>query len=352
MLSRIFGQFSRDLGIDLGTANTLVYVKDKGIVINEPSVVAVNTRTDEILAIGEMARNMVGKTPGHITATRPLADGVISDFEVAEKMLKYFIERIHRETFAILPRPRVVIGIPLEITEVERKAVEDAVLHAGAREVYLIEEPVAVAIGSRLPIQESIGNMVVDIGGGTTEIAVISLGGVVTAKSIKVGGDEMTEDVTNYAREEFNIFLGERTAEEAKIKIGSAIELPEKLEISLRGRDVLSGLPREIVMTDAHVREALRRTVRLIIETIKDTIEQTPAELVADIYQRGIILSGGGALLKGLPEAIHNEVKIPIFVADDPLTAVVRGAGMVIEHLDQLGNVLVPGTHPHRPFRK
>ncbi|HLC99696.1 MAG TPA: rod shape-determining protein, partial [Patescibacteria group bacterium] len=281
MLSRIFGQFSRDLGIDLGTANTLVYVKDKGIVINEPSVVAVNTRTDEILAIGEMARNMVGKTPGHITATRPLADGVISDFEVAEKMLKYFIERIHRETFAILPRPRVVIGIPLEITEVERKAVEDAVLHAGAREVYLIEEPVAVAIGSRLPIQESIGNMVVDIGGGTTEIAVISLGGVVTAKSIKVGGDEMTEDVTNYAREEFNIFLGERTAEEAKIKIGSAIELPEKLEISLRGRDVLSGLPREIVMTDAHVREALRRTVRLIIETIKDTIEQTPAELVA-----------------------------------------------------------------------
>ena len=352
MLSRIFGQFSRDLGIDLGTANTLVYVKDKGIVINEPSVVAVNTRTDEILAIGEMARNMVGKTPGHITATRPLADGVISDFEVAEKMLKYFIERIHRETFAILPRPRVVIGIPLEITEVERKAVEDAVLHAGAREVYLIEEPVAVAIGSRLPIQESIGNMVVDIGGGTTEIAVISLGGVVTAKSIKVGGDEMTEDVTNYAREEFNIFLGERTAEEAKIKIGSAIELPEKLEISLRGRDVLSGLPREIVMTDAHVREALRRTVRLIIETIKDTIEQTPAELVADIYQRGIILSGGGALLKGLPEAIHNEVKIPIFVADDPLTAVVRGAGMVIEHLDQLGNVLVPGTRPHRPFRK
>ncbi len=352
MINRFFGQFSRDLGIDLGTANTLVYVKDKGIVVNEPSVVAVNTRTDEILAIGETARHMLGKTPGHIVATRPLADGVISDFEVAEKMLRYFIERIHRETFAIVPRPRVVIGIPLEITEVERKAVEDAVLHAGAREVHLIEEPVAVAIGSRMPIQESIGSMVVDIGGGTTEIAVISLGGVVTAKSIKVAGDEMTEDVTNYAREEFNIFLGERTAEEAKIKIGSAAELPEKLEISLRGRDVLSGLPREIVMTDAHVREAMKKSIRLIIETIKDAIEQTPAELVADIYQRGILLSGGGALLKSLPEAIRSELKIPIYVADDPLTAVVRGAGMVIEHLDQLGNVLVPGTHTNRSLRK
>lgn len=344
MLSKIFGRFSQDLGIDLGTANTLVYVKDKGIVINEPSVVAINTRTDEILAIGEMARQMVGKTPGHIVATRPLADGVISDFEAAEKMLKYFIERIHRETFALLPRPRVVIGIPLDITEVERKAVEDAVMSAGAREVHLIEEPVAVAIGSRLPIQDSIGNMVVDIGGGTTDIAVISLGGVVSAKSIKVAGNEMTEDLINYAREEFNIFLGESTAEEAKIKIGSAIEMPEKLEIALRGRDVMTGLPREIIITDEHVRSALKRSLRLIIETIKDTIEQTPAELVADIYQRGILLSGGGSLLKGLAEAIHREIKIPIYVADDPLTAVVRGTGIVTEDLDRLKNVLVPGT--------
>ena len=229
MLSRIFGRFSQDMGIDLGTANTLVYVKDKGIVINEPSVVAINTRTDEILAIGEMANHMIGKTPGHIVAIRPLADGVISDFEIAEKMIKYFIDKIHRETFALMPRPRVVIGIPLEVTEVERKAVEDAVLNAGAREVHLIEEPVAVAIGARMPIQDAMGSMVVDIGGGTTDIAVISLGGVVTAKSIKIAGNEMTDDIINFAREEFNIFLGERTAEEAKIKIGSAVSLPEKI---------------------------------------------------------------------------------------------------------------------------
>ena len=353
MLSKIFGRFSQDLGIDLGTANTLVYVKDKGIVINEPSVVAINTRTNEILAIGEMARHMIGKTPSHITATRPLADGVISDFEVAEKMIKYFIERIHRETFALLPRPRVVIGIPLEITEVERKAVEDAVLNAGAREVYLIEQPIAVAIGARLPIQDSVGSMVVDIGGGTTDIAVISLGGVVTAKSLKIAGDEMTEDISNYAREEFNIFLGERTAEEAKIKIGSAMELPEKLEIALRGRDVMTGLPREIIITDAHIREALKRTIRLMIETIKDTIEQTPAELVADIYQRGILLSGGGALLRGLAEAINREIKIPVYVADDPLTSVVRGSGIVVEDLNRLGSVLVPGTKSNsRVFRR
>ena len=344
MLSRIFGRFSQDMGIDLGTANTLVYVKDKGIVINEPSVVAINTRTDEILAIGEMANHMIGKTPAHIVAARPLADGVISDFEIAEKMIKHFIDKIHRETFALMPRPRVVIGIPLEVTEVERKAVEDAVLNAGAREVHLIEEPVAVAIGARLPIQDAMGSMVVDIGGGTTDIAVISLGGVVTAKSIKIAGNEMTEDIINFAREEFNIFLGERTAEEAKIKIGSAVNLPEKLEIAVRGRDVMSGLPREVIMTDEHIREALKRIVRLIIETIKDTIEKTPAELVADIYQRGVLLSGGGAMLRGLPEAISDEIKIPVYAADDPLTAVVRGTGIVVEDLDRLASVLIPGT--------
>lgn len=344
MFNNIFGRFSRDMGIDLGTANTLVYVKDRGIVINEPSVVAINTRTDEILAVGEEAQKMVGKTPSHIVASRPLVDGVISDFEVTERMLKHFIDKVHHESFAILPRPRVVIGIPLGVTEVERKAVEDATLHAGAREVYLIEEPMAAAIGTRLPIQDATGNMVVDIGGGTTEIAVISLGGVVAWKSLRTAGNELNENIVSYARDHFNLLLGERTAEEIKIAIGSASDEVEEQSAEMRGRDLISGLPKEVTITSSQVREAIARSTRLIIDNIKSTIENTPPELVADIFSRGIVLCGGGALLRGLDRAIHRETEIPVHIADDPLTCVVRGTGIVLEDLDHLRDVLVMST--------
>lgn len=341
MLSKIFGRFSHDIGIDLGTANTLVYVRDKGIAINEPSVVAVNTRTNQVLAVGENARRMVGKTPGHIIATKPLVDGVISDFEVTEKMLKYFIDQVHRETFGFIPRPRVVIGIPLGVTEVERKAVEDAALHAGAREVYLIEEPMAAAIGSRLPIQDASGNMVVDIGGGTTEIAVISLGGVVAWRSLRLGGNKLDQDIVQYARDHFNLLLGERTAEEIKIKIGSATDDGPPIETKMRGRDLMTGLPKEVTITSQQIREALQRSILTIVENIKATLESTPPELVSDIFERGLVLSGGGALLRGIDRAIHNETHIPVHITDDPLTTVVRGTGIVLEDLEFLRQVLV-----------
>lgn len=341
MLSRLLGRFSQDIGIDLGTANTLVYVRDKGIVINEPSVVAVNTKTNQVLAVGDNARRMVGKTPAHIIATKPLVDGVISDFEVTEKMLKYFIDQVHRDSFSFVPRPRVVIGIPLGVTEVERKAVEDAALHAGAREVYLIEEPMAAAIGARLPIQEASGNMVVDIGGGTTEIAVISLGGVVSWRSIRLGGNKLDQDLIQYARDHFNLLLGERTAEEIKLRVGSAWDDGQVTETKMRGRDLISGLPKEVVITSTQVRDALHRSVQTIVENIKATIESTPPELVADIYERGIVMSGGGSMLRGINHAIQAETHIPIHVTDDPLTAVVRGTGIVLEDLDFMKNVLV-----------
>jgi len=344
MLNQILGKFSKDLGIDLGTANTLVYVKDKGIIINEPSVVAINNRTDQIVAVGEEAKKMLGKTPSHILTVKPLVAGVISDFEVTEKMLKYFIERAHQESFTILPRPRVVIGIPLDITEVEKKAVEDAALSAGAREVYLVEEPMAAAIGIRLPIKEAIGNMVIDIGGGNTEIAVISLGGVVTWKSIKIAGDEMNKNIVAYARDNFNLLLGERVAESIKIKIGSADELEEPLETEMRGRDVITGLPRSINVNDTQIREALSRSTKSIIENIKATLEMTPPELMADIYERGMILTGGGALLKGLDRAIAKAIEIPVHIADDPLTCVVRGTGRLLEDIELLKEVAIPSA--------
>ncbi len=349
ILDNFLGKFSKDMGIDLGTANTLVYVKNKGIVINEPSVVAINSKTDQILAVGEEARRMVGKTPSHIIASRPLVDGVISDFEVTERMLKHFIEKVHQESFAMLPRPRIVIGIPLGVTEVERKAVEDAALSAGARQVFLIEEPMAAAIGARLPIQDASGNMIVDIGGGTTEIAVISLGGVVTWKSIRTAGDELDQNIIQYARDHFNLLLGERTAESIKIKIGSALNMVEPLETTMRGRDLITGLPKEVVINSNQVREAISRSLRLIVENIKTTIEITPPELVSDIYERGIILSGGGALLKGLDRLIQEETKIPVRVTDDPLTAVVRGAGIVLEDLENLKEVLSASTEQSLP---
>src|SRR3989344_525489 len=344
MFQRLLGKFSRDLGIDLGTANTLVYVREKGIIINEPSVVALNTRTGQILAVGRGAREMVGKTPSHIQTVRPLLKGVISDFEVTEKMLHYFIDRVHADAKGITPRPRVIVGVPLEITEVERKAVEDAVLSAGAREVYLIEEPMAAAIGARLPIEDAVGNMIVDIGGGTTEIAVISLGGVVVWKSIPVAGDEMNKNIVQYARDNFSLVLGERIAEDIKIKIGSAAELEEPLEVEMRGRDMISGLPREIIVGDAQIREALAKSVNAIVENIKSPLEITPPELVADIYERGMILSGGGALLKGLDRRIAQITQIPVRIADDPLTAVVRGTGILLENLDLLKTIAIPSA--------
>ena len=348
MLKGLFGKFSKDMGIDLGTANTLVYVKDKGIVINEPSVVAINTRNEQILAIGEEAQKMVGKTPSHIIATQPLVDGVISDFEVTEKLLKHFIDKVHRESFSILPRPRIVIGIPLGVTEVERKAVEDATLHAGAREVFLIEEPMAAAIGTRLPIQDASGNMIVDIGGGTTEIAVISLGGVVTWKSLRTAGNELDQDIIQYARENFNLLLGERTAEDIKIKIGTAYELGEPVETKMRGRDLITGLPKEVLINSVHIQEAIMKSLKMIIENIKTTIELTPPELVADIYEKGIIITGGGALLKNLDKLVSKETQIPVHVADDPLTAVARGTGIVLEDLENLKELLVASTEEER----
>lgn len=338
LFDSIFGRFSKDIGIDLGTANTLVYIKDKGIVINEPSVVAVNTKNDQIIAVGADAKKMVGKTPAHIVATKPLVDGVISDFEVTEKMIKYFIDKVHQGGI-FSPRPRVVIGIPLDVTEVEKKAVEDAVISAGAREVYLIEQSMAAAIGCRLPIQDPVGNMVVDIGGGTTEIAVISLGGIVTWKTNKVAGNELNKNIIQYARTKFNLLLGEKVAEEIKIRVGSAAELSEPLECEMRGRDLVTGLPKEIIVHDEQIREALSKSVKIIIDHIKATLEITPPELVADIYKRGITLTGGGALLKELDKAIADVTHIPVHVADDPLTAVCRGTGYLLDDIELLRTV-------------
>ncbi len=340
--NKIFNRFSNDIGIDLGTANTLVYVSGKGIIIREPSVVAINKRTKEILAVGEEAKRMVGRTPSHIVAVRPLVDGVISDFEITEQMLKYFLDKVNREKFSLIPRPRVVIGIPHSVTEVERRAVEEGAINAGAREVYLIEEPIAAALGSRLPIQDASGSMVVDIGGGTTEVAVISLGGVVASRSLRIAGDELNDDIIQYAREKFNLLLGERTAEDIKIKIGSVIELKDKLEASMRGRDLVTGLPKEIIVNDAQIREAMKKSINAILESVRVTMEETPPELLADIMDKGIVLSGGGALLRGLDRRISQETQTLVHVADDPLTAVVRGTGIVLEDLDLLSGVLLP----------
>lgn len=331
----------QDIAIDLGTANSLVYVRDRGIVIQEPSVVAVNQKTGQILAIGAEAKQMVGRTPSHIVATRPLVNGVISNFEVTEQMLRYFINKVTRRKFLFSPGPRVIIGIPFGVTEVEKKAVRDAALQAGAREVYLIEEPMAAAIGSRLAVQEAGGNFIVDIGGGTAELAIISLGGVVTAKSLRVAGDKLNEDIIQFAQNEYKLLIGERTAESLKIGIGSAYPLKEKKEMPLRGRNLVSGLPEEIMVPDTVIRKAMERSVRQIVGEIKAAVEQTPPELLADIMVKGIYLSGGGALLRGLDTLIAKETKIPTTIVEDPLTAVVRGAGMVLENLDVLQDVLV-----------
>lgn len=341
IIDRIWGAFSHDIGIDLGTANTLVYVKGKGIVINEPSTIAINQRTKEVLAIGEEARRMVGRTPSHIVAIRPLVDGVISDFEVTQQMLKYFIDKVHREKFSLFPRPRVIVGIPYGVTEVERRAAEEAALNAGAREVYLIEEPIASALGARLPISEAAGNMVIDIGGGTTEVAVISLGGIVASRSLRIAGDEMNEDIINFAREQFGLLLGERTAEEIKMTIGSAKEGKEHLTCPMRGRDLATGLPKEIIVNDEQIRSAMRKSIQQVVDAVRQTMEETPPELIADIMEKGMVLCGGGALLRGLDALISENTQTKVHIADDPLTSVVRGAGFVLEDLENLRPVLV-----------
>jgi rod shape-determining protein MreB and related proteins len=344
MLNKFFGYFSHDIGIDLGTANTLVYVKGKGIVLSEPSVVALNKKTKQVLAIGNAAKKMVGRTPANIIATRPLVDGVVSDFEITEIMLKYFIDKVHKEKFALFPRPRVVVGIPSGVTEVERRAVEDAAINAGAREAFLVEEPMAAAIGARLPIQEAAGTMIVDIGGGTTEVAVISLGGIVASKSIRIAGDELSDDIIQFAKDEFNLLLGERTAEEIKVQIGSAYPIGKKMEATMRGRDLVTGLPKAIPVDSDQIRQALAKSVNILVDAIKITIEETPPELVADIMQNGICLAGGGALLKGLDVLVSQVTKMPVRIADDPLTCVVKGTGVILEDLDSLKSVLV-ATH-------
>ncbi|MDP2927071.1 MAG: rod shape-determining protein [bacterium] len=340
---KILRGFSQDIAIDLGTANSLVYVRGKGIVMTEPSVVAINQKTGRILAIGEEAKKMVGRTPSHIVATRPLVKGVISDFEVTEQMLRYFIDKVQREKFHFGIRPRVIIGIPWGVTEVEKKAVKDAARNAGAGQVFLIEEPMAAAIGARLEVQEASGNFIVDIGGGTTEVAVISLGGVVIARSLRIAGDKLNEDIIHFAQEEFKLLIGEQTAEEIKIAIGSAYPQKdkEKRAAPLRGRNLVTGLPEEIIITEEDTRHALEKSVKQIINTIKTTIEETPPELLADIMAEGIWLSGGGSLLRGLDTLIARETKIKTQVVEDPMTAVARGAGMVLENLDDLAEVLV-----------
>jgi len=340
VFKEIFRHFSQDIAIDLGTANSLVYVRGQGIVISEPSVVALNQKTGQILAIGNEAKKMVGRTPAYIIATRPLVKGVISDFEVTEQMLKYFIEKVRKSKLSFINQPRVIIGIPCGVTEVEKKAVHDAVKSAGARKVYLIEQPMAAAIGARLAVQEAGGNFIVDIGGGTTEIAVISLGGLVIAKSLRIAGDKLNEDIKNFAQEEYKLLIGERTAEEIKIGIGSAFPQKEKLEMPMRGRNLVSGLPEEIMVSESDIRKALERSIKQIVDEVKITVEETPPELLADIMSKGIYLAGGGSLLRGLDILITKETKIPTKIIDDPLTAVARGAGMVLENLDELQEVL------------
>ncbi len=339
-INKFFSYFSKDIAIDLGTANSLVYVRGQGIVIVEPSVVAINKKTDQILAIGEEAKKMVGRTPSHIVAVRPLVSGVISDFEVTEQMLRYFIEKAHKKRFIFSPRPRVIVGIPSGVTEVEKKAVQDAAKSAGAREVFLIEEPMAAAIGARMPVQEASGNFIVDIGGGTTEVAVISLGGIVRSKSLRIAGDKLNEDIIRFAQEEYKLLIGERTAEAIKIGIGSAYPLKDRKEMPMRGRNLVTGLPEEVIVTDEEIRRAMEKSVRQIVAEIKATVEETPPELLADVMSKGIHLAGGGALLKGLDTLIAKETKIMTKIVEDPLTAVVRGAGQVIEKIDELAEVL------------
>jgi len=336
----LVGRLSRDMGVDLGTANTLVYIRREGVVLREPSVVAKSTEDGHILAVGEEAKRMLGRTPGHITAMRPLRDGVIADFDTTAAMLAYFIKKGMR-TRALF-RPRVIVGIPSGVTEVEKRAVVDATMQAGAREAYLIEEPMAAAIGAGLPVSEPVGSMIVDIGGGTTEVAVIALGGIVTSRSIRVAGDEMDEAIIQYARRAYNLLIGERSAEEIKIAIGSAYPLDhEEQVVDVRGRDLLSGLPRTVRMTSTEIREAMAEPIQAIVEAVKQTLERTPPELAADIVDRGIVLTGGGALLRGMDRLLAEETGMPVTLTDDPLSDVALGTGRALEEIETLRKILI-----------
>ncbi|MBN2097649.1 MAG: rod shape-determining protein [Candidatus Omnitrophica bacterium] len=334
------GLFSNDMGIDLGTATTLVFVKGEGIVLCEPSVVAIQKGSSKVLAVGEEAKRMLGRTPGSIVAIRPMKDGVIADFEVTESMLRYFIKKVHHRR--VLVRPRMIIAIPSGITEVEKRAVKDSAEHAGAREVFLVEEPIAAAVGVGLPIQEPAGNMIIDIGGGTTEMAVISLAGIVYAKSIRIGGDEMDTAIIEHLKKTYNLMIGERTAEEIKIKIGSAYPLEEELSMEVRGRDLVAGLPKLINISSEEVREAISGPINAIVEASRITLERTPPELSADLIERGIVLAGGGALLRGIDKLIAEETGLPVHVAEDPITSVALGTGKVLDEIHYLKRLLVP----------
>jgi rod shape-determining protein MreB len=337
MFSWLLGYFSNDIGIDLGTANTLVYVKDRGIVLREPSVVAIQQGSNRVLAVGEEAKRMLGRTPGNIVAIRPMKAGVIADFEVTEAMLRYFIRKAHNRKWVV--RPRIIISVPSGITEVEKRAVKDSATHAGAREVYLIEEPMAAAIGVGLPVQEPAGNMIVDMGGGTTEVAIISLAGIVLSRSVRVGGDEMDEAIVQYLKRVYNLMIGERTAEEIKISIGSAYPLGEEMSTEVKGRDLVAGLPKTLTITSEEIREALQEPVSAIVEAIRITLERCPPELSSDLVDRGIVLAGGTSQLRGMDKLIAEQTGLPVHVAEDPLSAVAEGTGVVLHELNFLRKV-------------
>ncbi|HZK52470.1 MAG: rod shape-determining protein [Actinomycetota bacterium] len=341
-MDNLFQVIGRDMAVDLGTANTLVYVRGRGIVLNEPSVVAINTKTGAILAVGSEAKQMIGRTPAHIVAIRPLKDGVIADFDVTEKMLRYFIQKVHRRSF--LAKPRCVVCVPSGITGVEQRAVEEATISAGARSAFIIEEPMAAAIGAGLPVHEPTGNMIVDIGGGTTEVAVVSLGGIVTSQSIRIGGDELDESIINYVKKEYSLMLGERTSEEIKMAIASAFPMPEETNAEIRGRDLVTGLPKTIVISAEEIRRAIEEPVNQIVDAVKNTLDKCPPELAADIMDKGIVLAGGGSLLKGLDERLKHETGMPIHIAEDPLFAVAVGSGKCLEEFESLKRVLISST--------
>lgn len=346
IIDKMLSLVSNDIGIDLGTANTLVYVKGQGVVLCEPSVVAIERGTNRVVAVGEEAKRMLGRTPGNIIAVRPMKDGVIADFEMTEAMLRYFIRRVHKKNSVI--SPRVVVAVPSGITEVEKRAVKDSAERAGARSpVYLVEEPIAAAIGVGLPIQEPAGNMIIDIGGGTTEMAVISLAGIVFAKSIRIGGDEFDEAIIQHLKRNYNLMIGERTAEEIKIRIGSAYPLEEEMTMEVKGRDILAGLPKTITVTSEEIREAMSETVASILDAIRIALERTPPEISADLIDRGLILAGGGALLRGLDKIIAEETGLPVRIAEDPLTAVALGTGRYLSDIDLLKRLSVNNSNGH-----
>lgn len=347
-IAKLYSMFSNDVGIDLGTANTLVYVRGKGIVLNEPSVVAVNQKTGRVVAIGKQAKQMLGRTPSHIVAVRPVVDGVISDFEVTEEMITYLLNSAQKDTRKFFG-PRVVVGVPSGITNVEIRAVRDATKNAGAREVHIVEEPVAAAIGMKLPVMDPVGSMVVDIGGGTTDIAVISLGGVVRSKNIRIAGEKFNNDIISYVRSEFKILIGEKTAESVKIAIGSAIPMAQSMEAVIKGRDLVTGLPKEVIITDTDVREAMAQSVYTLVESVREVLETTPPEILSDVMGRGLHLAGGGALMRGLGQLLHDVVKIPIHISSDPLTIVARGTGIILEDLAYFKDILIANDSDLQP---